>query len=233
VVAALITRTRPAPLDTAGVLTADGQTALTDSVLDSFEGADEDVGSMPVEDLPTADVGDAVQAAEPSGVRIRLRHLAGGADLQSGPHPRRRAVRVTVGLVGHARRSVADGRRGTDVDQSSRRREALSDPRFEMAIRSEGDTTSLIVVGRGDLLRPGRAGFPNAADTHSGAPRTPLGSNARAPKRTRTGGNAHPSAVVTAALRAIPSLTNTVERNRLLAWTAGSDGRAGTVWIDR
>lgn len=132
-----------------GVWTVDGQSAVTDRVIEFVDGADDEIVYMTVEELLTDDVVDALGEAAARGVRISLggvsadvqdqiRDAVPGAELfeslwvwSDTPAGRLMMVDGTQTLV-----SVLVN--GTDA--------APTDPRWETAIWGSGETNSLVVV---------------------------------------------------------------------------------------
>nr|WP_303648806.1 helix-turn-helix domain-containing protein [Haloarchaeobius litoreus] len=132
-----------------GVWTVDGQSAVTERVLEFFANADDEIVYMTVEDLLTDDLVDGLSEAANRGVSIKL----GGVSPDVQEHIQDRIPGATMfeslwvwSDTPAGRLMMVDGRKtlvsalvnGTDA--------APTDPRSETAIWGEGEMNSLVVV---------------------------------------------------------------------------------------
>lgn len=132
-----------------GVWTVDGQSAVTDRVLEFFANADEEVVYMTVEDLLTEDLIEGLAEAADRGVSIKL----GGVS----PTVQDRIQDVIPGATmfeslwvwsdtAAGRLLMVDGRKTLVSVLVNGPDASPSDPRSETAIWGEGETNSLVVV---------------------------------------------------------------------------------------
>lgn len=134
-----------------GVWTVDGQSAVTDRVLEFVNDADEEIVYMTVEELLTEEVVDALQAAAARGVTIRLGGVS--EDVQARIQTQIPDAELfdslwlwsdtpagRLMLIDETKTLVSVLVNGMDS--------APSDPRSETAIWGEGETNSLVVVLR-------------------------------------------------------------------------------------
>jgi len=132
-----------------GVWTVDGQTAVTERVLEFFDSAEEEIVYMSVEDLLTEDLIEGLRAAAERGVSISLAGVS--TEVQERIQDEIPGATMFESLwvwsdTSAGRLMMVDGRKtlvsalvnGTDASPS--------DPRSETAIWGEGDTNSLVVV---------------------------------------------------------------------------------------
>lgn len=132
-----------------GVWTVDGQTAVTERVLEFFAGAEEEIVYMTVEDLLTDDLVDELSDAAERGVSIKLAGVS--TDVQERIQDDIPGATMFESLwvwsdTSAGRLMMVDGRKtlvsallnGEDADPS--------DSRSETAIWGEGETNSLVVV---------------------------------------------------------------------------------------
>jgi len=132
-----------------GVWTVDGQSAVTERVLEFFAGADEEIVYMTVEDLLTEDIVDGLSAAADRGVSVKLGGVS--PEVQDRIQDDIPGATMFESLwvwsdMPAGRLLLVDGRQtlasvlvnGTDADPL--------DPRSETAIWGEGETNSLVVV---------------------------------------------------------------------------------------
>jgi hypothetical protein len=133
------------------VWTVDGQSAVTDRVLEFVNDADEEIVYMTVEELLTEEVVDALQAAAARGVTIRLGGVS--EDVQARIQTQIPDAELfdslwlwsdtpagRLMLIDETKTLVSVLVNGMDS--------APSDPRSETAIWGEGETNSLVVVLR-------------------------------------------------------------------------------------
>jgi len=134
-----------------GVWTVDGQTAVTDRVLEFVNSADDEIIYMTVEELLTEDIIDALHAAAERGVTIslgcvspevqeRIQDEIPGADLFDSLWVWSDTPAGRLMMVDGTRTLVSVLVNGKDA--------APSDPRAETAIWGAGKTNSLVVVLR-------------------------------------------------------------------------------------
>jgi len=132
-----------------GVWTVDGQTAVTERVLEFFDSAEEEIVYMSVEDLLTEDLIEGLRAAAERGVSISLAGVS--TEVQERIQDEIPGATMFESLwvwsdTSAGRLMMVDGRKtlvsalvnGTDASPS--------DPRSETAIWGEGETNSLVVV---------------------------------------------------------------------------------------
>lgn len=132
-----------------GVWTVDGQTAVTDRVLEFVANAEEEIVYMTVEDLLTDDLIEALSDAAERGVSIKLGGVS--TDVQERIQDKISGATMFESLwvwsdTPAGRLMMVDGRKTlvsaliNGVDSSP------SDPRSETAIWGEGETNSLVAV---------------------------------------------------------------------------------------
>jgi sugar-specific transcriptional regulator TrmB len=132
-----------------GVWTVDGQTTVTDRVIEFIDGADDEIVYMTVEDLLTEDVIGALADAAERGVMIRLGGVS--ADVRDRIQDEIPSAELfeslwvwsdtpagRLMLVDDTQTLVSVLVNGTDA--------APTDPRSETAIWGSGETNSLVVV---------------------------------------------------------------------------------------
>jgi len=132
-----------------GVWTVDGQTAVTERVLEFFDSAEEEIVYMSVEDLLTEDLIEGLRAAAERGVSISLAGVS--TEVRERIQDEIPGATMFESLwvwsdTSAGRLMMVDGRKtlvsalvnGTDASPS--------DPRSETAIWGEGETNSLVVV---------------------------------------------------------------------------------------
>jgi len=132
-----------------GVWTVDGQTAVTERVLDFFASADDEIVYMTVEELLTEDLIEGLGEAAERGVSIKLAGVS--TEVQERIQDEIPGATMFESLwvwsdTSAGRLMMVDGRKtlvsalvnGADVRPT--------DPRSETAIWGEGDTNSLVVV---------------------------------------------------------------------------------------
>jgi len=132
-----------------GVWTVDGQTAVTERVLEFFDSAEEEIVYMSVEDLLIEDLIEGLRAAAERGVSISLAGVS--TEVQERIQDEIPGATMFESLwvwsdTSAGRLMMVDGRKtlvsalvnGTDASPS--------DPRSETAIWGEGETNSLVVV---------------------------------------------------------------------------------------
>ena len=132
-----------------GVWTVEGQTAVTNRVLEFFESANAEIVYMTVEDLLTEDLIEGLAAAEDRGVSIKLAGVS--RDVQDRIQD---AIPEATMFESLWVWSDTPAGRLMMVDDTKTLTSALvngadadpSDPRSETAIWGEGETNSLVVV---------------------------------------------------------------------------------------
>ena len=132
-----------------GVWTVDGQTAITQRVLEFFDGAEEEIVYMTVEDLLTDDLITGLGAAHDRGVSIKLAGISPAVQ-----------ERIQVDVPGATmfeslwlwsdtpagRLLMVDGRKILVSALVNGEEAKPSDPRSETAIWGQGETNSLVAV---------------------------------------------------------------------------------------
>ncbi|MGB9955679.1 TrmB family transcriptional regulator [Haloferax prahovense] len=132
-----------------GVWTVDGQTAVTERVLEYIASAEEEIVYMTVEDLLTDELIDGLGKAAKRGVSI---HLAGvSAEVQEYIQEEIPGATMFESLwvwsdTSAGRLMMVDGRKTLVSALVNGEDASPSDPRSETAIWGEGDTNSLVVV---------------------------------------------------------------------------------------
>lgn len=132
-----------------GVWTVDGQTAITDRVLEFFASADDEIVYMTVEDLLTEEAVEALGKAADRGVSIQLGGVSQdvqdriqdeipGATMFESLWMWSDTAAGRLMMVDRKKTLVSALVNGTDAGPS--------DPRSETAIWGEGDANSLVVV---------------------------------------------------------------------------------------
>jgi sugar-specific transcriptional regulator TrmB len=132
-----------------GVWTVDGQTAVTDRLLEFFADADEEIVYMTVEDLLTEEIIEELGKAADRGVSI---HLGGvSQDVQDRIQDDIPGATMFESLwlwsdTAAGRLMMVDGTKTLVSALVNGADASPSDPRSETAIWGEGDTNSLVVV---------------------------------------------------------------------------------------
>ena len=132
-----------------GVWTVDGQTAVTERVLEFFEGAEEEIVYMTVEDLLTDDVVDGLGEAVDRGVSIELGGVSPEvqARIQDDVPGASMFESLWVWSDTSAGRLMMVDREKVLVSALVNGQEATAaDPRSETAIWGEGESNSLVAV---------------------------------------------------------------------------------------
>jgi sugar-specific transcriptional regulator TrmB len=134
-----------------GVWTVDGQTAVTDRVREFFEGAEEEIVYMTVEDLLTEDLIEELREAAERGVSIKLAGVS--TEVQDRIQDSIPGARMFESLwvwsdTAAGRLMMVDGRKILVSVLVNGEHASPSDPRGETAIWGEGETNSLVVVLR-------------------------------------------------------------------------------------
>lgn len=135
-----------------GVWTVDGQSAVTERVLEFFRGAEEEIVYMTVDDLLTDDLLAGLRDAADRGVDIKIGGVSDGVQRRIRDEvPGASAFESLwvwsdtpagrLMMVDQQKTLVSALVNGTDAD--------LSDPRAETAIWGEGETNSLVAVLKG------------------------------------------------------------------------------------
>ena len=132
-----------------GVWTADGQTAVTNRVLEFFASADDEIVYMTVENLLTDEIIRALGEAADRGVSIQLGGVS--QDVRNRIQDEIPGATMFKSLwvwsdTTAGRLMMVDGRKTLVSALVNGAGADLSDPRSEIAIWGEGDTNSLVVV---------------------------------------------------------------------------------------
>lgn len=132
-----------------GVWTVDGQTAITDRVLEFFDSAEEELIYMTVEDLLTEDLIEGLAEAANRGVTIKLAGVS--ADVQDRIQDSIPDATTFESLwvwsdTSAGRLMMVDGRKTLTSVLINGEDASPSDPRSETAIWGESETNSLVVV---------------------------------------------------------------------------------------
>lgn len=132
-----------------GVWTVDGETAVTERVLEFFASAEEEIVYMTVEDLLTDGLIDGLNDAAERGVSIKLAGVSPEVQerIQDGIPDATMFDSLWVWSDTSAGRlMMVDGRKTLVSALVNGADASPSDPRSETAIWGEGDTNSLVVV---------------------------------------------------------------------------------------
>jgi sugar-specific transcriptional regulator TrmB len=134
-----------------GVWTVDGQSAVTERVLEFFANAQNEIVYMTVEDLLTNDLIDGLSEAADRGVSIKLAGVS--AEVQEHIQDDVPGATMFESLwvwsdTSAGRLLMVDGRKTLVSALVNGADTSPSDPRSETAIWGEGDTNSLVVVLR-------------------------------------------------------------------------------------
>ena len=134
-----------------GVWTVDGQSAVTERVLEFFANAQNEIVYMTVEDLLTNDLIDGLSEAADRGVSIKLAGVS--AEVQEHIQDDVPGAIMFESLwvwsdTSAGRLMMVDGRKTLVSALVNGADTSPSDPRSETAIWGEGDTNSLVVVLR-------------------------------------------------------------------------------------
>ena len=132
-----------------GVWTVDGQSAVTERVLEFFDSAEEEIVYMTVEDLLTEDLIKALGEAADRKVSIKLGGIS--AEVQERIQDAIPGATMFDSLwvwsnTSASRLMMVDGRKTLVSALVNGEDASPSDPRLETAIWGEGDTNSLVVV---------------------------------------------------------------------------------------
>ncbi|WP_255196533.1 TrmB family transcriptional regulator [Halorarius litoreus] len=132
-----------------GVWTVDGQTAITERVLEFFASAEEEIVYMTVEDLLTEDLIEGLGEAAARGVSIKLAGVS--TDVQERIQDDIPGATMFESLwvwsdTSAGRLMMVDGRKTLVSALVNGADASPSDPRSETAIWGEGDANSLVVV---------------------------------------------------------------------------------------
>ena len=132
-----------------GVWTVDGQTAVTDRVVEFLNGADDEIIYMTVEELLTEDIIDALRAAAERGVAICLGGVS--PDVQERIQEEIPSAKLFESLwmwsdTPAGRLMMVDKERTLVSALVNGEDAAPTDPRAETAIWGAGKTNSLVVV---------------------------------------------------------------------------------------
>ncbi|WP_224332194.1 TrmB family transcriptional regulator [Haloprofundus halobius] len=132
-----------------GVWTVDGQTAVTERVLEFFASAEEEIVYMTVEDLLTDDLIDGLSEAADRGVSIKLAGVS--SEVQEHIQDSIPGAIMFESLwvwsdTSAGRLMMVDGQKTLVSALVNGADASPSDPRSETAIWGEGETNSLVVV---------------------------------------------------------------------------------------
>lgn len=132
-----------------GVWTVDGQTAVTDRVLEFIASAEEEVVYMTVEDLLTEELIEELGAAADRGVSVQLAGVS--ADVQDRIQDEIPSATMFESLwvwsdTSAGRLMMVDGKKTLVSVLVNGEDSTPTDPRAETAIWGEGETNSLVVV---------------------------------------------------------------------------------------
>ncbi|AZH25358.1 TrmB family transcriptional regulator [Haloplanus aerogenes] len=132
-----------------GVWTVDGQTAVTERILEFFDSADEEIVYMTVEELLTDDLIDALGDAAERGISIKLGGVS--AEVQERIQDEIPSATMFESLWAWSdtpagRIMMIDGQKTLVSALVNGVDESQSDPRSETAIWGEGETNSLVAV---------------------------------------------------------------------------------------
>jgi len=134
-----------------GVWTVDGQTVVTERVLDFFASAEEEIVYMTVEELLTEELVEGLGEAADRGVSIKLAGVS--TEVQERIQDEIPGATMFESLwvwsdTAAGRLMMVDGRKTLVSALVNGADASPSDPRSETAIWGEGDTNSLVVVLR-------------------------------------------------------------------------------------